>query len=105
MNTWQLIQKYATQQGVSQQVASDQLKALLAVIEEALLEDDSIILKGIGKLIPKHLAAKRGVTPKGKAHSQPARLTVRIIPSGILKAKLNANRRGNRRAPSVAAEA
>jgi nucleoid DNA-binding protein len=102
MNNWQLVQKYATKQGVSQKVAFEQLEALLGVIEEALLEDDSVILKGIGRLIPKELVAKRGVNPKGKAHSQPARLTVRIIPSGIFKAKLNANRGVDRPTPSVA---
>lgn len=93
MNSWDLVNKYSARLGVSQPVGSKYLDTLLDVVKEALLEEDSVILKGIGKLVPKELAPRRGVTPKGKVHSQPARLTIRIVPSGFFKLKLNQNRR------------
>jgi nucleoid DNA-binding protein len=85
-------------------VAAEHREAFLAVVHDALLEEDSVLLKGIGRLAPRKLAAKRGVTPKGKAHSQPARLTLRIVTSGIFKARLNANRRVDGLTRSATAE-
>ena len=93
MNSEQLIKKYSAHLGVNEEVGSRHLGVLLGIMEEALLEEDYVLLRGIGKLVSRELAAKRGVTPRGRKFSQPSRLTLRIVPSGLFKQKLNRLRR------------
>ena len=66
MNKTDLINEIASKADLSKKDAEAALKAIIAAIEEALINDDKVVLVGFGTFEAKKRAARKGRNPSTK---------------------------------------
>lgn len=91
MQKIELCRHVSREVGFSIEATATIMEALTAAIQKALIEGDSVSLRGFGTFHRKTLAAKVGQNFKGGSVKIPQRTTIRFIPSQQFKDKFKDN--------------
>lgn len=94
MNKSELIERIATQSGVTRAVATTMLDAALGSITEALVAGDSVALLGFGTFKVSERAARTGKNPAtGEALEIAAATVPKFTPGKSLKDAVNSQKK------------
>jgi len=90
MSKKELIERVATEMGVSKSMAAQSLGVIESYLTERLVNDGRVAMFGFGNLVVKERAARSGVNPStGEKITIPARRTVVLSVSKALKDVVN----------------
>lgn len=85
-------QVYKTHSSLTKAQATDSVEAFLSLAKTALINGNDLLLSGFGKFNVKDKKSRRGRNPQtGDELTLNARRVVTFKPSGILRARINAD--------------
>lgn len=89
-NVVSLAKRYAKKTGVSQTTAETQVRAMVEVLKDAIVEDGGFAFLGMMSVEVVERKGRNGVNPlNGKPYSSPAHKTLKITTGSKLKDELN----------------
>ena len=90
MNKTDLIYAISEKSGLNKKNSEAALNAMISVIEDALKNDDKVVLVGFGTFEVRHRAARKGRNPRtGKEIHIPASKAVKFTAGKQLKSVVN----------------